>query len=413
MMAPTKSTRLRRSSSLRDWIPVFCLSFSVFIFNTTEFAPIGLLSDIAWDLQISEAKTGSLITIYAWFVAVTSLPFMLLSTGIERRKLLIILFVIFIVSHILSGLATNFEMLMFSRLGIACAHAVFWSITAPLAVRIAPPGGKAKALGLLATGSSLAMVLGLPLGRTVGLLLGWRATFLGIAFLALIGMLVLMSRLPRLPSEHAGSLKSLPLLFRRPALVGLYLLTAIIITAHFAGYAYIEPFLLQIGHFSAGLATLALLAFGFSGIVGSVIFTRYGEKYPFGSLLLPILIIFFSLLLLAPVSFSPLLLFGLLMIWGTFMMILALTLQTKIIQLAPDATDIAMSIHSGIFNIGIGSGALLGGLTITYQSLNDIGWIGSLIAVPAALLALFLARFFRQTSSNAASKTAKPFKQIK
>lgn len=378
------------SSSLQEWIPVFCLSFSVFIFNTTEFAPIGLLSDIAADLGISEAKTGSLVTIYAWFVAVASLPFMLFCATIERRKLLIILFLIFIGSHVLSGLATNFELLMISRLGIACAHAVFWSITAPLAVRIAPEGGKAKALGLLATGSSIAMVLGLPLGRTIGIFLGWRATFLGIALLALIGMLILMKRLPRVPSEHAGSLKSLPSLFRRPALVGLYVLTAVIITAHFTGYTYIEPFLLQIGHFSPNVATFALLAFGLSGILGSVIYTRCGNQYPFASVFIPTLLIAAALFLLLPASFSPFLLFLLLMIWGVVMMTLGLTLQTKIIQLAPDATDIAMSIYSGIFNVGIGGGAFLGGLTVSQRNLNDIGWVGGWVALLAVCIVLLL-----------------------
>ena len=389
---------VKKSSALKEWIPVLCLSFSVFIFNTTEFAPIGLLSDIAKDLNISEAKTGSLITIYAWFVAISSLPFMLICANIERRKLLGILFSIFIVSHIISGFATDFNILMISRLGIASAHAVFWSITAPLAVRIAPKGQGAKALGFLATGSSIAMVLGLPLGRTIGIFFGWRITFLFIAVLALVGMVILMKKLPLIPSQHSGSIKSLPSLFKRPALISIYLLTAVTVTAHFTGYTYIEPFLININNLNPNTATIALLIFGISGIFGSMIYAKYSEKYPFGSLILPISIVGTVLLLLLPMSFSLYFTFFGLIIWGIAMMILSLVFQTKIIHLARDATDVAMSIYSGIFNIGIGGGALIGGLTTTYLTLGDIGFVGAAIAFIAFSLCYLMKNILKNAS---------------
>lgn len=368
-------------SFLHDWLPVFCLAFSAFIFNTTEFAPIGLLSNIADDLNISKAQTGSLITIYAWFVAISSLPFMLLCAKIERRKLLGILFTIFIISHIVSGFATTFEILLISRLGIASAHAVFWSITAPLAIRVAPNNVKAKALGIIAAGSSLAMILGLPLGRTIGLLLGWRATFICIAILALVGMVVLMKSLPLVPSQHSGSLKSLPTLFKRPTLIGVYLLTVITVTASFTAYTYIEPFFLNISHFSPNFTTVTLLIFGLSGIVGSMIYTKYNAFHPFNCLFIAILTICLSLLLLLPISSYPQLVIPILISWGIATMIFNLSLQTKIIQLAPDATDVAMSMFSGIFNIGIGGGAFIGGLTITHLDLSNIGFVGFTICL--------------------------------
>ncbi|ECQ4817108.1 sugar transporter [Salmonella enterica] len=374
------------------WLRVVTLAIAAFIFNTTEFVPVGLLSDIAESFHMQTAQVGIMLTIYAWVVAVMSLPFMLLTSQMERRKLLICLFVLFIASHVLSFLAWNFTVLVISRIGIAFAHAIFWSITASLAIRLAPAGKRAQALSLIATGTALAMVLGLPIGRVVGQYFGWRTTFFAIGMGALITLLCLIKLLPKLPSEHSGSLKSLPLLFRRPALMSLYVLTVVVVTAHYTAYSYIEPFVQNVAGLSANFATVLLLILGGAGIIGSLVFGKLGNRHASSLVSIAIALLVICLLLLLPAANSEVHLAILSIFWGIAIMVIGLGMQVKVLALAPDATDVAMALFSGIFNIGIGAGALVGNQVSLHWSMSAIGYIGAIPACTALVWAVLIFR---------------------
>ena len=368
------------TSTFKQWVSVCALAVGAFIFNTTEYIPIALLSDIGQSFGKAATEVGMMITVYAWIVALLSLPLMLMTKNIERRKLLLMLFALFALFHALSFFSWNFNILLVSRIGIALTHAVFWSITASLAVRLAPTGKTNQALGLLSTGTVLAMVLGIPLGRVIGQYFGWQLSFLLIGVCAAGVMLVLAKNLPALPSQNTGSLSSLLSLFKRRNLMLLYAMTVLIITAHFTAYSYIEPFVLQVGGFKAEQVTIVLSLYGLAGFAASYLFGKWFAKSQRLFMLGAVAVILLSALLLLPFASFPYAVYALVFIWGVAIVIVSLGMVSKVLAFASDATDVANSIYSGLYNVGIGGGALLGHYVTVWFGLSNIGIAGALLA---------------------------------
>ena len=379
---------------------VVAMAFAAFIFNTTEFVPVALLSDIAKGFAMEVPQVGLMITVYAWIVSLMSLPLMLATAPLERRSLLLKLFVLFVASHLLSVFAWNYWVLLISRMGVAFAHAIFWAITASLAMRVAPKGKQTQALGMIAMGSAMAMVLGLPLGRIIGQWLGWRATFAVIAIAAFVVMLILAKLLPYLPSKNAGSLSSLPILAKRPLLIGVYVVTMVMVSAHFTAYSYIEPFVTKISLMSDNTATAILLIFGLAGFVASFLFGRIYRFFPAKFITTAMGIISCSLFSLYLISDHNLAIFALIFMWGIGISAMTLGLQMRVLQLAPDATDVATAIFSGIYNIGIGGGALIGNQVMQHLGLANIGFVGAAIGVLAMAIFVTVHLKYRHTLKN-------------
>ena len=377
---------LKQARPEHSWFAVITLSIAAFIFNTTEFVPVGLLPNIASSFDMDVAHTGLIMTVYAWAVTLFSLPLTMLSARFERRGLLAFLFVLFVASHVLAACAWDFTTLLIARLGIAAAHAVFWAITIPMAVLLAPEGKKAKALSLIVTGSSLATVLGVPLGTVIGQHVGWRFTFGLIGGIAAMILLLLLMVLPRLPSTVSGNISVLPKLLKRPTLVYVYVTLALMVGAHFTAYTYISPFLQQVGGMSSAWVVAVLFVVGIAGILGGIVFARQLDSHPLRLLVIPMGLLLLCLLALHMASLSVASMLVLALAWGMSITILGMVLQNKVLEVAPDASDIGIAMFSGVYNIGIGGGALLGGQVILYLGMPFVGYIGSVLAVLAVLL---------------------------
>ena len=222
--------------SIRNWLPLIALVVCVFLLNFSEFAPIGLLTDISIDFGISESSTGLIISAYAWMVALASLPLMLILRRMQYRPMLLMCIALFVIFQIMTGLSANYGILMASRLGVAISHSIFWSIATPLAVSVVPDEYKKLAISSVAAGTSIAMIVGLPLGRIIGLALGWRMTFIFIGIIAIVALAFLIAVFPKVNNPGTFTLHKLPTIVKNPVLAGIYITLILVVTGYYTGY---------------------------------------------------------------------------------------------------------------------------------------------------------------------------------
>jgi len=388
--------------AFRQWLPLIGLTVSVFIFNMSEFMPVGLLTSIADDFGTSESQTGLIISFYAWAVAICSLPLMLLLRKVDYRPMLLIAVLTFTVFQFLSGISTSYWMLMASRIGVALAHSVFWSIAAPLAVSVVEFRYHRFALSVMAVGTSVAMILGLPLGRVIGLAMGWRMSFFAIAAVSVLTLILLTAVFPQVRNPGTFTVKRMPDIYRNRVLVGVYVMIVVFVTGHFTCYSYIEPFLLDAAGLSDDSVTVALTVFGLAGIVGSMIFTKMYDRTRFR--IVPAVLLFsgLSMMMFGLALGNFVLLMALCALWGMCYTLFCVISQNETLRAAPvDAAPVAMSLQSGIFNAGIASGSIVGGIVIDLRSVNDIGFVASVFALAAFLFTyLWLIRKIRANAET-------------
>ena len=352
--------------------------------------PIALLTDISRTFGMLPENTGLMITVYAWMVGLLSLPLMLVACHMRPRRLLLLTMLLFTAGQVGSGLAPNFMLLMGARILVACAHSIYWSIVAPLATRLVPPSHQPFALSMIATGTSIAMILGLPLGRLVGLIAGWRLTFFLIGAISFLAFLYLGKFFPDLSNGQAFTLQELPAILKNPVIYGVFFMSLSFATAYYTSYSYVEPYLAQVAHFSPGQITGALVLLGCSGFIGSFLFTKQYGRHRLGILRLGTLGLSCALAFWLPAaSFAPATLM-VAVILGIINTLFNVTMQAEIIRTESLAQGpIAMSIFSGLFNVGIGGGTFIGGRITAAGQLPCIGMYAAAIALLGGVYCLW------------------------
>lgn len=379
----------RTAMTARQWLALAGLTCSAFVFNTSEFMPIGLLSSISGSFGLTEAQAGMMTSIYAWAVMALSLPLMVFASRFEFKRLLLGVLVLFTAGQVACAVAPTFALLVAARLLVACAHAIFWSIASVMATRVVAPEHGSLALGMVATGTSVAMVFGLPLGRAIGLAVGWRMTFACVGVVGAALVLYTAVVMPTIPAGERFTMRQLPGLFRNRVLVAIYVSTLLVATGYYTAYSYIDPFLAQVAGLDAGTATMALTVFGAAGLAGSFLFSRSYDAHRLPFLGAALAGLSAALLLLAPASALVPGTFGVLAAWGACNTAFGIAFQAEIIRAArADEASVAIALYSGIFNLGIGTGSFLGGVVSTTLSLAAIGLVGGVLAAVGSAVCL-------------------------
>ncbi len=377
----------------RQWLALAGVAVAAFVFNSSEFMPVGLLTDIGASFGTDEATTGMLVSVYAWAVMILSVPLMIVATRLDFRRLLIVVLAVFLLGQVLTALSSSYWMLMASRLVVACAHSVFWAIAASIAVRLVTSEKRSLALSLVETGTAIAGIIGLPLGRAIGLAVGWRMTFAIVAVLSALLLAYLIITMPWVPGAEPFNVAQLPGLFQNKGLVALFILTALYAWGYYTGYSYIEPFLLQVGGIESGMVTIVLSVFGVASIVGSLacskLYPRF--RFPFFRIItigVPLALLFMH----TAVGLGVGAVFADVVLWGICAAAVSVVYQAEIINVSSDEEEtVAMAFFSGIFNFGIGFGAFLGGQVVNAAGIANVFYAGGILGVVSIVFCLLVA----------------------
>ena len=374
----------------------------VFLFNASEFLPVSLLTDISEDLGVSEFEAGMLISCYAWAVAILSLPIMLLLRKMEYKRMFLLCIFLFMSFQALSGTSNSYWMLMVSRLGVALSHAIFWSIVTPMAVQLVDAEHREFAIGAIATGTCIAMVIGLPLGRVIGLTMGWRWSFLTIAIVSLAMLIIVSVVIPRMDNPGTFTLSKVPDIFRNRILVGIFIVLILIVTGIFTGYSYFDAFLKNFAGFSESAITWLLVVFGLAGVIGSYLFSKVYDKNRKVFTIAAFIGAATMLFLLNPFSGSLITVAVVIFFWGLCYIAFNLPLQSELMFESPeDGTPIVMSIYSGLFNVGIASGSLIGGAITDNIGVGYVGFVGgAFVTVSFLILVAYLLPMIESNRKN-------------
>ncbi|KJG48140.1 MFS transporter, partial [Raoultella planticola] len=156
---------------------IWALAVTSFAIGVAEFIVVGVLPAIAQDLHVSLAAAGKLVGLYALALAIGTPLAVLGLARLARKTVLLSLITLFLAGNILSSLADSYPLLLAGRAITAVAHGSFFAIGATVASRLAPPGQGGRAIALMFSGLTLAMVIGVPLGSLIGNSVGWRLPF--------------------------------------------------------------------------------------------------------------------------------------------------------------------------------------------------------------------------------------------
>lgn len=357
---------------LKLWIALIVLSLSSFAIVTTELAPIGLLSALAHDLNQSEAITGLIVTGYGWVAAISALCSIVLLIRFPRKMVLMIMLLILAISNIIVAYSSSFNMIFSARIIGAIAHGSFWALIGAVAYSLVPKHKLGLATSIIFSGVSVASILGVPLASYLTQLSSWRLAFEFLGLLSFIVCILILLFVPKIPDQAPLASGFFKKVLQHSTLNRLFILTALIISSHFAAFTFIEPFLSQIAQLESGQITLLLLVFGLAGLIGNILAGKLIDRHLHTIILVSLVFISGSVFAFGYLGYHVTLSIAIvfLALWGVSIASIFVGLQTWVLKQADDLASAASAIYVAVFNASIGLGALIGSFMLQYVTLN-------------------------------------------
>lgn len=381
-----------KAEPAKRWGAVLAMALAAFALVASEFMPVSLLTPLAADLHISEGQAGQGISVSGLFALLTSLVIAAVAARVERKRLLLSLTVLMILSGTVVAFAPNYLVFMLGRALIGVAIGGFWSLSAATAMQLVPEAEVPRALAIVNGGNALAMVIAAPLGSFLGGLIGWRGAFFCVVPVAVIAALWLLVSLPPIKAnESAKTGNVLHLIKRLPVALGM-LAVSVFFMGQFMLFTYLRPFLENVTHVSLPTLSLMLLGLGLAGLAGTMLIERFLKNRLYPTLItIPLLMAVAAVALVAFGSSSlitALLLGG----WGLVATAAPVAWWTWLSRTLPDDAEAGGGLMVATIQLAIAGGATLGGVTFDLRGYQTTFELSAAILVGAALLAGLTAR---------------------
>jgi len=382
---------------------VLALGVGGFSIGTGEFVIMGLLPEVARDIDVTIPQAGHVISAYALGVVVGAPVLAVLCANWSRRALLMALMVVYALGNFASALAPGYLSLSAMRLFTGLPHGTYFGVAALVAAALAPPGRRARAVGWVMLGLTTATLVGVPIAAALGEYFGWRAAFVFVGLIALAAVAMVRLWVPDMPASHGASpLRELGALARKQVWFTLGI-GAIGFGGMFAVFSYIKPTLLEVAGMPPALMPFVLSLFGLGMVAGNIVGSRMADKAlmpAIGKVLLWSIVV---MALFVPAAHHPVSAAVVTFLLGTVVAI-GPALQIRLMDVAGDAQTLAAALNHSAFNAANALGAWLGGVSIAAGlGWTSTGWVGvvlGLCGVGIFALALSSERKTQRATAN-------------
>lgn len=388
---------------------IYLLALISLLVGTSEFVLVGILDKVADDVGITVSAAGQLVTMFAFTNAIGTPLIILATSKLSQRKQLLLALIFTVAGSLMTVLLPGYILLMISRIVLALGMGVFIVTASSFATKLAPPGHQASALATVAMGFSASLVLGVPIGRFISASYDWKVIFWAIAFMGILAIFAIVKVIPVTEGETPIPLTKQLAILKNPKITALFLVTFFVFIGYGVFYTYVTPFINAVSPMSNTALSLTLLGFGLATLIGSRLGGFMSDRIGINStLFLGMAINALALILLANIAGAHAITVLLLLIWGTAAWTSGPTLQYNLVKIAPKSSVIILSLSSSFLQLGMASGAGIGGIATSQLEIQSIAWIGAaaiLIGIIILKMSLKLSLFTRsQTASQSIGK---------